>query len=313
MVDLHSRFRGALIGLAAGDALGAPVEFEPWPQHLTGMVGHGTHNLNAGEWTDDTSMALCLAESLVTCLGFDATDQMDRYVRWMREGYLSSNGRCFDVGITTGGALRYYERTGNPYAGTPGPGRAGNGSLMRLAPIPLFYYSDAAEAIRRSAESSLTTHAAPETVDACRYYGGMIWGALHGASREELLAPAYAPIAGLWEAEPLTPAIAVVAGGSFREKEPPLIQAGSYVVHSLEAALWALCSSEDFATGALLAANLGQDSDTIAAIYGQLAGAIYGEEGIPEEWRTILARRDLIEDLADQLYALATGSGGEGR
>jgi len=184
---------------------------------------------------------------------------------------------------------------------------------MRLAPIPLFYYSDAAEAIRRSAESSLTTHAAPETVDACRYYGGMIWGALHGASREELLAPAYAPIAGLWEAEPLTPAIAVVAGGSFREKEPPLIQAGSYVVHSLEAALWALCSSEDFATGALLAANLGQDSDTIAAIYGQLAGAIYGEEGIPEEWRTILARRDLIEDLADQLYALATGSGGEGR
>ncbi|MFO7697924.1 MAG: ADP-ribosylglycohydrolase family protein, partial [Anaerolineae bacterium] len=203
-------------------------------------------------------------------------------------------------------ALRWFLDTKEPYAGSTSPGRAGNGSIMRLAPVPMFYVRDADEAVRRSAESSRTTHGAREPVDACRYFGGLIWGALHGVPKDALLAPAYAPVPGLWETDPLSPAIAAVAAGSFWTRQPPDIRGTGYVVECLEAALWALAHSEDFRTGALLAANLGQDADTTAAVYGQLAGAIYGEEGIPAAWRSLLAKRDTIEDLADGLYRLAT-------
>jgi len=103
------------------------------------MVGGGPFRLNPGEWTDDTSMALCLADSPIACGGFNAADQMDRYVRWWREGYLSSNGECFDIGITVSDALSHYRRTGEPFAGSTDPYSAGNGSLMRLAPLPLFF------------------------------------------------------------------------------------------------------------------------------------------------------------------------------
>jgi ADP-ribosyl-[dinitrogen reductase] hydrolase len=307
MTDRHSRFRGALLGLAAGDALGTTLEFtEQGPHDLTDMVGGGPFRLQPGQWTDDTSMALCLAESLVTCRGFDARDQMRRYVDWRDNGHLSSIGRCFDIGTTTNRALESFLATGEPYSGSTNVRTAGNGSIMRLAPVPMFYVRDPAEAIRRSAESSRTTHGAPEAVDACRFFGGLIWGALNGVPKAELLAPGYSPVPGLWEREPLAPAIAAVAAGSFWHRYPPDVRGTGYVVQSLEAALWALAHSEDFRSGALLAANLGEDADTTAAVYGQLAGAIYGEEGIPAAWRALLAKRDVIEGLADGLYRLAT-------
>ncbi len=306
MVDMHDRFRGALLGLATGDALGTTLEFTgPGPHDLTDMVGGGPFHLKPGQWTDDTSMALCLAESLVTCHAFDARDQMERYVSWRDHGHLSSNGRCFDIGNTTNAALERFVRTGEPYAGSTDPRTAGNGSIMRLAPVPMAYVRDATEAIRHSAESSRTTHGAPEAVDACRYLGGLIWGALNGVDKSELLSPGYCPVPGLWQAEPLALGIAAVAGGSFWHKEPPEIHGRGYVVDSLEAALWALARSDSFREGALLAANLGEDADTTAAVYGQLAGALYGETGIPTEWRQMLALRETIEALADGLYALA--------
>jgi len=307
ITDVHSRFRGALLGLAAGDALGTSLEFTaPGPHGLTDMIGGGPFHLQPGQWTDDTSMALCLAESLVECRGFDARDQMERYLRWWRDGYLSSTGECFDIGVATSTSIGRFEHDGNPYAGSLDPLRAGNGSIMRLAPVPMFYYRDGAEAVRQAGESSRTTHGAREAVDACRYLGGLIWGALHGVPRAELLEPGWAPVPGLWAAEPLAPAIAEVAQGSFLHRSPPHIQGTGYVVRSLEAALWALAQSEDYRTGALLAANLGQDADTTAAVYGQLAGAIYGEEDIPAAWRDRLALREKIEALADALYALGT-------
>lgn len=306
MTDMHSRFRGALLGLAAGDALGTTLEFSgAGPHDLKDIVGGGPFHLEPGQWTDDTSMALCLAESLVTCRGFDARDQMERYVRWRDHGHLSSNGRCFDIGNTTDAALERFARTGEPYSGSTNPFSAGNGSIMRLAPVPMAYARNAGEAIRRSAESSRTTHGAPEAVDACRYFGGLIWGALNGVDKATLLSPGYCPVPGLWQAEPLAPAVAAVAAGSFWHKEPPDIRGRGYVVDSLEAALWALARSETFRAGALLAANLGEDADTTAAVYGQLAGALYGEQGIPVEWRHLLALRETIEALADGLYALA--------
>lgn len=304
-MNLKARYEGCLLGLAAGDALGTTVEFKAPGTFapLTGIVGGGPFHLPKGAWTDDTSMALCLAESLVERQGFDAADQMERYIRWWREGHLSSTGFCFDIGGTTSQALMSYIRTEDPFSGSTSPRAAGNGSLMRLAPVPLFFAADPEQAVRMSGESSRTTHGARTCVDACRYCGGLIAGALAGASKEELLAPRYAPAAGLWEREPLCPEIDAVAAGSFLSKEPPQIVGSGYVVQSLEAALWAFSRSADFGDACLRAANLGYDADTTAAICGQLAGAHYGVEGIPAEWRACLAQEALIREMADQLCA----------
>jgi ADP-ribosylglycohydrolase len=297
------RYRGSLLGLAAGDALGTTLEFQS-PGTFTAiddMVGGGPFGLESGDWTDDTSMALCLAESLIECRGFDPADQMERYVRWFRHGHLSSVGRCFDIGVTTRAALRRFEREGTPYAGSTDPGAAGNGSIMRLAPIPLYFAAVPKEAIARAADSSRTTHGAREAVDACRYLAALVLGAVRGATKDELLAPRYAPVAGLWEREPLAPRIDEVAAGSFRHREPPAIRGTGYVVASLEAALWAFERSDSFRDGALRAVNLGDDADTTGAIYGQLAGAYFGVSAIPTAWRERLALFDRIEGFAQLL------------
>ncbi|HEX2865254.1 MAG TPA: ADP-ribosylglycohydrolase family protein, partial [Deinococcales bacterium] len=249
----------------------------------------------------DTSMALCLAESLLEA-GWDPADQARRYLRWYREGHLSSNGRCFDIGNTVRSALHSFERTGVP-EGPADDYSAGNGSLMRLAPVPIRYARDEDQAVEKSGESSRVTHAAPAAVDACRYYGGLIVAALSGTGKDDLLSPDL-PVTAR-HLPSLHPAVRPVAEGSFKLKSPPEIRGSGYVVESLEAALWAFHTTETFQAGALAAANLGQDADTTAAIYGQLAGAFYGAQGIPEAWSEVLARRDLIEALALRLAAAA--------
>ena len=300
----QDRFRGCLLGLAAGDALGTTLEFrspgtfEP----ISDMVGGGPFDLQPGQWTDDTSMALCLATSLVECGGFDPTDQMERYVRWVGEGYLSSTGTCFDFGRTVARALAKFIRYHDPYAGSTDPDTAGNGSLMRLAPVPMYFAGDAAEAIEKAADSSRTTHAAHEAVDACRYYAGLLVGALRGEGKATLLSPHYCPVDGLWDRDPLVLGIARVADGSFKRLDPPDIKGTGYVVEALEAALWAFHRSDNFRDGALLAVNLGDDADTTGAIYGQIAGAHYGAESIPPSWRTKLTMLTEITTLADQLH-----------
>ena len=311
------RYRGCLLGLAAGDALGTTLEFKrPGTfRPLSDMVGGGPFDLAPGEWTDDTSMALCLAESLIERRVFDPADQLQRYVRWYREGHMSATGECFDIGNATREALHHFESTGDPYSGSVDPDRAGNGSIMRLAPVPLFYAlsgtgtsddtaSRSLESIDWCAKSSRTTHGAPAAVDACRYLGALIVGAVNGVAKEELLSERYAPVPGYWEDHPLIPAIDTVARGSFKRKEPPEIRGTGYVVASLEAALWAFHKSDSFEHGAFLAANLGEDADTTGAVYGQLAGAHYGENGIPKHWRRKLSHRLLIEHFAEKLFQL---------
>ena len=303
-ITTRDRFRGCLLGLAAGDALGTTLEFmspgtfEP----IDDMVGGGPFGLVPGQWTDDTSMALCLAASLIECREFDPTDQMERYVRWLEDGYMSSIGSCFDIGNTVSDALMRFMDTGEPYAGSSDPRSAGNGSLMRLAPVPMYFAGDAAEAIDLSAGSSRTTHQAEEAVDACRYFGGMLFGALHGIDKETLLSAGYCPVEGLWEQRPLADRIAEIANGSFKHREPPEIKGSGYVVESLEAALWAFDRSQDFREGALMAVNLGDDADTTGAIYGQIAGAYYGAKSIPANWRSLLTMNDEIVSMADSLY-----------
>jgi ADP-ribosyl-[dinitrogen reductase] hydrolase len=297
-----------LLGLAAGDALGTKVEFE-YPgtfAPVTTMAGGGCFRLAPGQWTDDTSMALCLAESLIETGAFDPLDQMRRYVRWFREGHWSSTGRCFDIGNTTRDALARFERSGDPWSGPTSRDTAGNGSLMRVAPVPLRYAGEPGEAIRLAGEHSRTTHGATTAVDACRYFGGLIVGALHGLNKSELLSSLFSPVPDLWEKSPLAPEIMEIASGSFRHKQPPEIRSTGYVVDTLEAALWAFHNSVTFEEGCLLAVNLGGDADTCGAVYGQIAGAYYGVEGIPEHWRSVITFREEIERMADQLSHLAT-------
>lgn len=306
-----SRYRGCLLGLAVGDALGTTLEFAP-PGSFTpisDMIGGGPFNLAPGEWTDDTSMALCLAESLIEKGAFDPIDQLERYLRWYRTGYLSSNGRCFDIGITTSDALHRFERTHEPFPGPDAPHTAGSGSLMRLAPVPMLFARYPTLALEKCGDSSRTTHAAQQAIDACLYFGALLLGALQGQPKEVLLSPP-----SIWEfLDPgamqvlagLEPGIAVVANGSFKHKQPPYIQGSGYVVRGMEAALWAFHQTTSFRDGALSSANLGDDADTTTAIFGQLAGAYYGEDGIPEEWRRKLAMVGVISRFADQLFDLA--------
>jgi ADP-ribosylglycohydrolase/protein-tyrosine phosphatase len=299
MITTASRFRGALLGLAVGDALGTTLEFKRPGSFspIDDIVGGGPFDLEPGQWTDDTSMALCLAESLVDTGELDLADQLRRYVRWYRHGYLSSTGQFFDIGTTTREALERFERDGDEYAGSEDPRQAGNGSIMRLAPVPLLYSGASIQrAGKQAGISSMTTHRAEQAVDACRFLGELVAGASRGLPKDRLLAPSF------FHDGPLAPEIQTIVEGSYRRKEPPAIRGTGYVVESLEAALWAFQRSSDFREGAVLAVNLGDDADTTGAVYGQLAGAYYGEEGIPDEWRAKLALRETIESLADRVF-----------
>jgi ADP-ribosyl-[dinitrogen reductase] hydrolase len=295
--DTLDRFRSCLLGLAVGDAVGTTLEFQPRGSFtpIADMVGDGPFHLQPGQWTDDTSMALCLATSLVCCRGFDARDQMQRYWHWYREGYLSSTGTCFDIGGTTRSALERFHQTGDPMAGSTDPYSAGNGSLMRLAPVPMYYFSSRGETLCYAAQSSATTHAAAECIEACQLFADMLVHAMNGEEKEAILT-------GSQDLPLQTEKIRSIASDSYRTKERDEIKGTGYVVDCLEASLWCFQTSGSFKDAILLAANLGDDADTTAAVCGQIAGAYYGMKGIPARWLERLHMRREIEELAEQLW-----------
>lgn len=291
------RFRGCLLGLACGDAVGTTVEFEMRGtfKPVTDMVGGGPFNLEVGEWTDDTSMALCLAASLIECGQFDAKDQMEKYCLWMNTGYMSSNSRFFDIGNATLKALRKFQQTGIPFSGSTEKYSAGNGCLMRLAPIPMFFYPNKERVIEMSANSSKTTHAAHECIEASQLFGAMLFMALSGANKEDILFGH-----GLSQLD--SDALKAIAQGNYRNKKIYEVKGSGYVVESLEAALWCFWHTHTFQAAILQAANLGDDADTTAAICGQIAGAYYGVSNIPSHWKKRLVMKDEILSMAEQLY-----------
>jgi ADP-ribosylglycohydrolase len=301
------RCRGALIGLAVGDALGAAVEFmDPgtFPP-VTGYRSGGPHGLNAGEWTDDTSMALALADSIKT-VGWDLNDQAERYVQWMKHGKFSVNGRCFDIGITTSRALHtFMESKDATQSGSRSESASGNGSIMRLAPVPIRYHglfpNHITELSRLAEESSLTTHASEQCLSACRYMATVLSGLIYGEDRNKVLSASWELLAELNANKPLHPLVLAVANGSFRDKAPPAIRGSGWVVESLEAALWAFDNAESFEAAVLKAVNLGFDTDTTGAVCGQLAGALWGESGIPASLHQGLARYDMLNEALDGL------------
>lgn len=298
------RFRGCLLGLAVGDAVGATLEFSTRDAYepITDMVGGGPYHLAPGEWTDDTSMALCLAKSLVDQLGFSAKHQMELYCRWARDGYLSSTGVRFDIGNTVANALSRYRQTGDPFCGPVSIFTAGNGSIMRLAPIPMFFFPDFDQTERYAAESSRTTHGARECVDACRLFSQVLTRALEGKPKGSVIGESALTFTG-------TARIVNIAKCDYVEKSRSEIKGSGYVVECLEAALWCFYRTESYEAAVLEAANLGDDADTTAAVCGQVAGAYYGASGIPKRWLERLVMRDLITELADQLRVLGERTG----
>ena len=284
----RDRAVGALLGLAAGDAVGAALEFTAKPRFakLDGMVGGGPFGLRPGEWTDDTAMALALADSLLHDPALDAADLMGRFVGWQERGTYSCTGECFDIGNATRAALERFRRTGNPLAGSAADHASGNGALMRLSPVAIRHWRDGPEMLRVAALQTRTTHGSPATLAASANMAGMLAAAIGGASLPELLASPDAAIEGGWRGLPRA-----------------AIEGSGHVVRSLQAAVWAVARSTDFRSAVLLAANLGDDADTTAAIAGQLAGAVYGASGIPDEWLAALAWRGRLEDTAMRLFA----------
>lgn len=296
MTSSHlDRCAGSLVGLACGDAVGTAVEFRPRGSFapLQDMVGGGPFSLSPGKWADDTSMALCLAESLLTKNGFDAADQMGRYLNWWHWGYLSSTGECFDIGMTVKEALQRFEATQEPFAGSTEPSTAGNGALMRLAPIVLYFYPDLVSVQHFAVESSRTTHAAPEALDCSRLLAFALARGLAGATKREMLDTASLNLH--------TPKVAALAEGSYLQKSESDIAGTGYAVASLEAAFWCFMNTDSFESAVLKAANLGDDADTSAAIVGQLAGIHYGIAAIPPAWRSRLHMGDEIEAIARKL------------
>lgn len=298
-LELSDRYAGSLLGLACGDAVGTAVEFCPRGTFspLVDMVGGGPFMLAPGQWTDDTSMALCLAESLLTKNGFDAKDQMGRYLNWWQWGYMSSTGQCFDIGNTVRQALLKYQQTNQPFAGSIAPETAGNGSLMRLAPVVIFYYPSEQDIAKFTVASSCTTHSAPEATECCRLLGELIAKALSGKPKTEILGASQT----IFSEEK----VRSIAAGEYMSKTREQIAGTGYSVASLEAALWCFSRSDSFESAILEAANLGDDADTTAAITGQLAGAFYGESGIPSQWLEKLHMRAEIKDMAVALLQAA--------
>lgn len=301
--DLRDRYRGLLIGLAAGDALGQAVcQRRPGQFTRVGdLLGGGPFELPRGAWSDETAMACALAESLIECGRPDAGDQLRRYLAWQKHGEYSSTGQCLGISAATARALATAQWTGNPLAGSHDPARADKEPLARIGPAVAWGLPDPAAAIDAAVAAARITHQAPLTLDATRYLAGLIAGALGGASKDELLSPMYAPVAGLWEARPLKAGVAALAAGSWRNKGASQITGHGQSLEALEATLWAFQQGRNLKDCLLAAVNLGGDADTMAAMTGQLAGAHYGAAALPPAWRAALARNAWLQSLADRL------------
>lgn len=299
-----ARYHGLVFGLAVGDALGMPLEQRraaDVPPQLDLAPG-GPYDLPAGAWTDDTALALLLAESLLEREAHDARDQVQRYARWQREGYGSSTGRCIGIHPTTARSLAQAQWSGQPNAGPHDPTKAEKDPLVRAAIAAAWAAADPERAIALAAEVARPTHQAPVVLDACRYYGALVVGALQGVAGEALAAPNFSPVPGLWQRKPLRPEVAALAAGSWRAGSPT--GAGG-ALEGLALVLWALQQGPTWRDAVLAAVSLGDEAPTNGALVGALAGVLYGVAAIPPHWRTGVAQTDRLASTAERLAAAA--------
>ncbi|MDZ7815796.1 MAG: ADP-ribosylglycohydrolase family protein [Planctomycetota bacterium] len=298
----RDRYIGCLLGLAVGDAYGAPFEgtwngsFEPPDRFEKG----GFHDSNPGEWTDDTSLALCLADSLLSKKALDLNDVAERFLRWHREGYKSSREVAFGIGGTCRKAIESFEETGKAESGPDEYNSAGNGSIMRLAPVPMVYAHDPLLSAEMSEKSSRVTHQAQQALDCCRILGYTLASLLGGSSKAQVLNS----LQRAFEREVHNEVIPII-NGSYKTTSSETISTTAYVVQTLEAAFWAFWNSSGFFEGLKKLVALGGDTDTTGAVYGQIAGAFYGRDGIPEQLVDELNDTESIQGKAVSLLQLS--------
>jgi ADP-ribosyl-[dinitrogen reductase] hydrolase len=315
-MELRERYLGCLLGLAVCDALGAPVEKKKRGSFtLTEMIaGRDDFDHQLGEWTDDTAMALGLAESLLERQGYDPRDLLGRWLRWWREGALSAAGHCVGIGKTTRAALARFEQEGTLYA-PPDEGQQGNGPLMRVAPVALWAMAlepaDPKAALRLAMDQAALTHGGKIAAEAAALFVHYLCQALRGQGKAEILDPirALGALPELWsrrEGE-LDELARVLLQDYLALPAEALSSSWGPSPCTLRNALWAFWQSSDFRSGALAAVNLGEDADTVGAIYGALAGAFYGINGIPKPWLEKVLQRELIASYAERLLAAPSG------
>lgn len=310
-MDNSDKFLGCLVGLAVGDALGTTLEFTSYEEAqanpVSDIVGGGPFKVSVGCWTDDTSMALCIADSLIEKKSFDAIDIMKKFSKWYRLGYNSPMGYCFDIGMATANAIRHFEKHGTFVKDADA---AGNGAIMRLAPIPMMYCNHLVKCNTYCKLNSVITHPSPQSIGSSVYMGWIISSLLNGESKDNVLESQYSTESQYWamDEEMSHPSVWDIINQAYKDKKPGVpggIVGSGYVISCLESALWAFESTDNFKDGALKAVNLGNDADTTGAVYGQIAGAHYGLSGIPKEWVDKIIKIDEIKLRANQIYELS--------
>ncbi|EMH4164438.1 ADP-ribosylglycohydrolase family protein [Pluralibacter gergoviae] len=291
---MRDRGVGSLLGLAVGDAVGTTLEFLPRDRtYVNDMVGGGPFKLKPGEWTDDTSMALCLAETLLEKGDADTIVFRDKLVQWFKYGKNSSNGKCFDIGNTTRYALDMYMKEGASWSGNVSPESAGNASIIRQAPVSIFFRNNLPKAYYEAKKQSIATHGSAEAINGSQYLSYLLVWLINGYSKDHVFSP---------HIMPLQPRVMVINAGEYKHKSRDQIRSSGYVIDTLEAAMWAVWNTDNFRDAILLAANLADDADSVAATAGQIAGALYGYSAIPQEWKDKLVQHDRIVHLASELF-----------
>ena len=287
---LLDRSMGALLGLAVGDALGAPFEGldrDSYPR-VSDYAAGGVHGLGAGGWTDDTSMAICLAESLLARGGVDERDLLERFLRWYRAGENTCAGAAVGIGDKPRGTLKAFERSGCIDAAAAVE-NAGNGGIMRLAPIAIFFHRSVVEARHWAVRQARVTHTSQAALGAAELLGELLVVGLRTGDREAVLRAA---------AVHCSPATVTDYRGKLRDQ----ISSAPRALDTLEAALWCLNGAATFEETVVEAINLGGDTDTLGAVAGQLAGAIFGASQIPTRWRATLQSGARLAELACRLH-----------
>ncbi|WP_342754837.1 ADP-ribosylarginine hydrolase Tri1 [Pantoea sp. MBD-2R] len=301
MAEALDKAKGAFLGLAVGDAVGTTLEFQSRDvARVNDMVGGGPFRLKAGEWTDDTSMALCLAEACIESGRVDVNLFRDKLVDWYRNGSNSVNGRCFDIGYTTRFALEQYIKHGAAWFGNTERNTAGNAAIIRQAPAIIMNWRSLQRIYFATKSQSRATHGAVESFSACNYHGFLLHMLINGHDKQSVFSP---------HQFPLTARVLIINAGEYKLKARHQIRSSGYVIDTLEAAMWAVWNTNNFRDAILLAANLADDADSVAATAGQIAGALYGASGIPQEWLSKLAQKERIENMACDLFQIGIANG----
>lgn len=317
---LYPPVMGGILGSVVGDALGVPAEFRDRESlkldPITTMVGGGAHGQRAGTWSDDTSMVLCVMDS-IEAKGIDHEDVMQRFANWLWKAENTAHGEVFDVGGACKSAIfKYMHGTKALLCGNDANYACGNGSLMRILPYGLYLYMQGYRTLDDACakiihEASAITHAHPRCLMACGLYCSIVFGLLEteGAMKgiktglkqglcyyknKREFASVFEEFSSLWEIETLP------------EEQ---IRSGGFVLHTLQAALWCLGTTTTYRECMIKAVNLGDDTDTTAAVAGGLAGILYKEEGIPGEWKATCANYENIRQRSSRFYdACRTGN-----